>query len=126
MASAGRVRASLGIEVGRLRTTGVLLAGDGRELARSVAEHPPLQPRGTQCEQDPAVLWAALQQVVARLKASVEVDLVGLGLDLEHEFPRKVAAGFLELGIRVADLLQLFDPFIARIQYSHLCLPSVV
>jgi xylulokinase len=80
MASAGRVRASLGIEVGRLRTTGVLLAGDGRELARSVAEHPPLQPRGALCEQDPAVLWAALQQVVARLKASVEVDLVGLGL----------------------------------------------
>jgi xylulokinase len=80
MASAGRVRASLGIEVGRVRTTGVLLAGDGRELARSVAEHPPLQPRGPLCEQDPAVLWAALQQVVARLKASVEVDLLGLGL----------------------------------------------
>jgi xylulokinase len=80
MASGGRVRAALGIEVGRARTTGVLLAADGRELARVSAEHPPLRPRPDLYEQDPDLLWRALQQVVARLKALVEVDLVGLGL----------------------------------------------
>jgi xylulokinase len=85
MASAGRVRAALGIEVGRARTTGVLLAGDGRELARVSSEHPLLRAGPDVHEQDPEILWRALQQVVARLKALVEVDLVGLGLAGEAE-----------------------------------------
>jgi len=78
--AAGRVRAALGIDVGRERTTGVLLAEDGRELARISTEHPPLPAHPDVHEQDPEVLWHALQEVVARLKALVEVDLVGLGL----------------------------------------------
>lgn len=80
MASTGRVQATMGIEVGRTRTSGVLLAADGRELARASAEHPPLLARGVFCEHDPEAPWVAFRRVVTRLKALVEVELVGLGL----------------------------------------------
>lgn len=80
MTSAGLPRASLGIEVGRTRTTGVLLDRDGRMLARAQAEHPPPATRPGLLEQEPEVAWAACRQVIARLKALVEVELVALGL----------------------------------------------
>lgn len=83
MAREGRVRATLGVEVGRARTTGVLLAADGRELARASVEHPPPVERGGLCEHDPDAPWAAFVAVVTRLKALVEVELAALGLSGE-------------------------------------------
>lgn len=80
MAITGRVQATMGIDVGRTRTSGVLLAADGRELARASAEHPPLLARGAVCEYDPEAPWVAFRRVATRLKALVEVELVGLGL----------------------------------------------
>ncbi len=80
MAGTGRVQATMGIEIGRTRTSGVLLAADGRELARASTEHRPLLARGTFCEHDPEAPWVAFRQVATRLKALVEVELVGLGL----------------------------------------------
>lgn len=80
MASERLPRASLGIEVGRAHTTGVLLDRDGRILARAQVEHPPVVPRPGLLEQEPEVAWAACREVIARLKALVEVELVALGL----------------------------------------------
>lgn len=80
MTSEARPPACLGIDVGRAATTGLLLAADGRELARATVEHPPLRPRAGLCEQDPEVWWTACREVIARLKAGVEVDLVAAGL----------------------------------------------
>lgn len=80
MVGTGRLRATLGVEVGPARSTGVLLDRDGRVLARAGVEHPPLRPRPDLVEQDAARLWSAFREVVTRLKAMVEVELVGLGL----------------------------------------------
>lgn len=73
-----RPRAVLGIDVGRGKTTGVLLAEDGRILARVSAEHPPQRTRPGHAEQDPETIWSAFRSVVVRLKSTVEVDLRGL------------------------------------------------
>ncbi|MCX8100074.1 MAG: FGGY family carbohydrate kinase [Geminicoccaceae bacterium] len=78
MVGEDRPRAVLGIDVGRGKTTGVLLAEDGRILARTAVEHPPQRTRPGHAEQDPETIWSAFRSVVVRLKSSVEVDLRGL------------------------------------------------
>ncbi|MCX7629928.1 MAG: FGGY family carbohydrate kinase [Geminicoccaceae bacterium] len=80
MAEEERPRAVLGVDVGSARTIGVLLAADGRVLARARVDHAPLAPRPDRLEQDPETLWSAFREIVQRLKALVEVRLVGLAL----------------------------------------------
>lgn len=80
MAGTERMRATLGVEVGRMRTTGILLGADGRELARASVDHPALLSRGEHSELAAEAPWAAFRQVVSRLKALVEIELLGLGL----------------------------------------------
>ncbi len=80
MASEERPRAVLGVDVGSARSTGVLLAADGRVLARARVEHAPLQPRADRLELDAEALWSSFCELVGHLKALVDVQLVGLAL----------------------------------------------
>ncbi len=80
MVAGSRARATAGIDIGPTRSIGVILSADGRELARAVVEHPPSRSSADRVEQDPLLLRSAVREIVARLKAAVEVELVALGL----------------------------------------------
>ncbi|HEX8375473.1 MAG TPA: xylulokinase, partial [Geminicoccaceae bacterium] len=73
--------ATVGIDVGTSGTKGLLLAEDGRVLARAAAEYPLLTPRPGWTEQDPEAWWHAALAVLRQLTAaSPSAEVVGVGL----------------------------------------------
>lgn len=75
-----RIAATIGIDVGTSAIKGVLLAEDGRVLARASAEYPLLTPRPGWTEQRPDDWWRAALDVLRRLAAVAEAEILGLGL----------------------------------------------
>jgi xylulokinase len=77
-----RIPATVGVDVGTSGTKGVLLAEDGRALARAAAEYPLLTPRPGWTEQDPEAWWHAVLAVLRQLAAAAGsgVEVVGVGL----------------------------------------------
>lgn len=73
--------ATVGVDVGTSGTKGVLVAEDGRVLARATAEYPLLTPRPGWTEQDPEAWWQAALAVLRQLTASApDAEVVGVGL----------------------------------------------
>ncbi len=75
-----RTGATIGIDVGTSATKGVLLAEDGRVLARASAEYPLLTPRPGWTEQRPDDWWKASVEVLRKLCATPDVEILGLSL----------------------------------------------
>ncbi len=76
-----RKPATVGVDVGTSGTKGVLLAGDGRVLARAAAEYPLLTPRPGWTEQDPESWWRAALAVLRQLTAAAPgAEIAGVGL----------------------------------------------
>ena len=76
-----RIAATIGIDVGTSGTKGVLLAEDGRVLARRTIAYPLLTPRPGWTEQDPEAWWAAARDILRHLTTTTpEAEVVGVGL----------------------------------------------
>src|SRR3954454_23042079 len=89
-----RIAATVGIDVGTSGTKGVLVAEDGRVLARRTLPYPLLTPRPGWTEQDPEAWWAAARDILRHLTTTTpEAEIVGVGLSgqmhgsvfLDHE-----------------------------------------
>src|SRR3954465_405055 len=76
-----RIAATVGIDVGTSGTKGVLVAEDGRVLARRTLPYPLLTPRPGWTEQDPEAWWAAAREILRHLTAAApEAEIAGVGL----------------------------------------------
>ena len=76
-----RTAATVGIDVGTSGAKGVLVAEDGRVLARRTVAYPLATPRPGWTEQDPEAWWAAARDILRHLtSAAPEAEIAGVGL----------------------------------------------
>ena len=76
-----RTTATVGIDVGTSGAKGVLVAEDGRVLARKTVGYPLATPRPGWTEQDPEAWWAAARDILRHLTGIVpEAEIAGVGL----------------------------------------------
>ena len=76
-----RTVATIGIDIGTSGAKGVLVAEDGRVLARRSLPYPLLTPRPGWTEQDPEAWWAAAREILRHLTtAAPEAGIAAVGL----------------------------------------------
>lgn len=77
----------IGIDIGTTATKGVLYGEDGSEVAKLAISYPLIQEEAGQAEEDPQLIFDAVQKMIYQLSQKASGQILAIELDLAQSEP---------------------------------------